>query len=366
MEEHRDIYAKPEPKPGDQEPLPAYEQTPDEHRQSNRRRSIWSFSIMAVLLLAVAAYFYTQEKKFRLDPLLELLNRPKRGTGTVERVASTNAQGIQGLGAGYNPAGGQQPPVDLPPQKLADAVGKLRLAHQQMMARDWDAAERLAKEALGIWDGMNAAQRMLGVIYLQRGQFDQSVLMLERALQTDPFSTETLVNLATASMQRGQLERAEDLLLTALQLMPESFTSQVNLGLLYLLWARYDQSAEHFEEALKIMPDNTGVRNNLGVSLLRIGRYEEARKHFDYIVRMLPDRPEAYFNMAIVYTLERNNDEAMAWIRRALERTTPAAAQRHLTDSDFNALRALPAFQALMRELSEPAARSFAPSPPPE
>ena len=42
------------------------------------------------------------------------------------------------------------------------------------------------------------------------GQFEQAILVLEQALESDPFSAETLNNLATAYMQKGMMDKAEN------------------------------------------------------------------------------------------------------------------------------------------------------------
>ena len=364
MDEHRDIYNKPEQKPAAKPALPAYESTPEEVRRGVRKRITYSVAIMLVLLASAAVYFYTQESDLERNPLAELLRGPGRSTGQTVRVVSTNAlAGLPGLEGEFDPASVGRAPAHIPPQKMAEAMGHMRMANQYLVERDLEQAEQNVKRALAIWSDMNAGLRMLGVIYIHRGQFDQAILILERALQNDPFSSEALNNLATAYLQKGQLEKAEDLLLTSLQIRSENFTTQVNLGLLYLLWARYDQAAEHLEQAVQLAPENAAVRNNLGVALIRIGRFDLAREHFQFLVEKTPDRAQPFFNMAIAYALERKHTEALEWVTQGVQRCSPQEAQRHLMDSDYDGLRGLPEFQKLMRQLSEPMPNQ--PVPPP-
>lgn len=365
MDEHRDIYTKPGPKPDDKPPLPAYETPPAELRATTRRRTVISTSVMAGLLVAAALYFFIQEQRHSRSEMESLL-RPAADTTNTIRTQVVTPMAIPDLSQLTSDleSGMRSAPADIPPQKMAEAMGEMRIANQYLLARDWESSEAHVKRALQIWPDMNTGLRMLGVIYTQRGQFDQAVLVLERALKSDPFSAETFNNLATAYMQKNQLEKAEDLLLTSLQIRPNGVISHTNLGLLYLLWGRYDQAAEHLEVALPQIPDNPSVRNNLGVALIRLGRYDEARQHFQFLIDKSPHRPEAYFNMAITFTLERNYPEALNWIRQAAVRCAPADAQRHLMDSDFNALRSVPEFQVLVRELSEPRMTTPVPAPP--
>ncbi|HMP77357.1 MAG TPA: tetratricopeptide repeat protein [Kiritimatiellia bacterium] len=357
MDDHRDIYTKPAAKQEGGPALPAPEPTPDEIRGRTLRRTIWSVTLMVLLLGGAAFYFFIQEKKS--DPMLDLLqprtNQVSRDTPRVTPVASLPPSPVTDTGLeSFSPTTPGSAAPALPPQKLNEVMTTLRQANEYMMNREWDEAEKLIRRALELWPDMNAALRMQGAIYLQRGQFDQAILTLEKAIKSDPFSADAFNNLATAYLQRGELERAEDLLLMALQIRPESGVTQTNLGLLYILWGRYDQAAEHLLAAVRTMPDNHSVRNNLGVALLRLGRYEESRTHFQHLINRQPDRPEAYFNMAITFVLERNPADAMTWLRQGVSRCSPVEAQRHLADSDFDAVRSLPEFQQLQRQLSDP------------
>ena len=360
MDEHRDIYTKPVARPegGPAQPtLPAPEPTPDEIRGRTRRRTIFFVSLMVALLVGAALYFFIQEEKSAAKRELAeaATNRVVREAPRLTPVASLPPAIIEPVDPYAPPAGGDAPATPaLPPNKLNEVMTTLRQANEYMMEREWDEAETLIRRVLELWPDMNAALRMLGAIYLQRGQFDQAILTLEKAIKGDPFSADSFNNLATAYLQRGDLERAEDLLLMALQIRPESGVTQTNLGLLYILWGRYDQAAEHLLAAVRSMPDNHSVRNNLGVALLRLGRYEESRSHFQHLITRQPDRPEAYFNMAITHVLERNPEDAMTWLRQGVGRCSPVEAQRHLMDSDFDTVRSLPDFQLLMRQLSDP------------
>lgn len=365
MDEHRDIYTKPTGKSEEPQALPAPEVAPAEIRARVRRRTIVSVSLMVALLGGAATYFFLQDPK--TNPMLELLhgstNRAERAALRVVSMTNFATPVAEDLAVSLSIDPRQAPP-NLPPQKLAEVMALMRQANEFMMNREWDGAEANLRRTLAIWPEMNAAMRLLGALYLQRGQFDQAILTLEKAIKGDPFNADTFNNLAAAYMQRGQLERAEDLLLTALQIRPDSAVTHINLGLLYILWGRYDQSAEHLQAAVRQLPDNPSVRNNLGVSLLRLGRYEEARANFRHLISRQPNRPEAYFNTAITYVLERNHAEALAWLRQGVARCSPVEAQRNLMDSDFDSLRALPEFNALLRELTEPA--RDAPSPRPK
>jgi Flp pilus assembly protein TadD len=228
----------------------------------------------------------------------------------------------------------------------------LGLDEDDLLARDLEKAEIHARKALEIWPNMNAAMRMLGVVHTQRGQFDQAILELEKALKNDPFSAETYNNLATAFMQKGQMEKAEELLNTSLQISPDYRVAFLNLGLLNLTRGRYDAAVDYLERAIEQAPNDPSPRNNLAVALMRIGRYDDARKQLLLLVDLNPGVPNWYFNLAITYVLENNFPEAMNWLRRGAQLCAPMTCQKFLSDNDFNPMREYPDFKKLVESLS--------------
>lgn len=354
-DEQRDIYTKPKGKAAP-ETLPAPEIDPGEQRRRARKRTIWLLSIMLFLLAAIAIFFFVSDPK--TNPMLDLL---RGGTNRVTRegpralpLATIPATPKEAVSPGFDEFAIPVASSNIPPQKIAEVMTLLRQADQHIRVREFDSAETLTRRALEIWPGVNAGLRTLGTIYLQRGQFDQSILVLERALKDDPFNVSTFNNLAIAYMQRGQLERAEDLLLSAIQVQPDLASTQINLGLLYVLWGRYDQAVEHLEPAMRLLPENRSGIQNLGVSLMRLGRIADARAQFRRLIEMDPSRPADYFNTAISFVLEHNYEDAMNWLRQGIKHCTPVEARKYMMDTDFDPLRTLPEFQALVRDLAEP------------
>jgi tetratricopeptide (TPR) repeat protein len=237
------------------------------------------------------------------------------------------------------------------PRKMAEAMANMRMADRYLRADEWERAEYYTRKALEIWPDMNAAQRMLGVIYTQRGQFDQAVQALESAIKTDPFSAETFNNLATAYMHRGNFDRAEELLHTSIQIDPSYKAGYLNLGLLYLAMGEYGAAADYLDRSARDFPHEMNIRNNLGVALLRLGKYDEARRHLRLIIETEPDTASAYFNLAISYVLEENLNEALIWIHRGAQYCSPVMLTHFLSDSDFDAIRENPEFKAILGEM---------------
>lgn len=347
MPEPRDIYKKTDRGP---ESAPPAAPTPPDHTPPHRN-AIIVVLLMAAAMAGLAIYFSLQEGETvgEFDYLLTTPAPPTNLPVAREMRTPPETAAIESLLSDLG-TGTQPPPPTVSPQKIAEAMGHIRSAQQYVRGRDMEAAEREVGKALTIWPDMNLAVRMLGSIYTQRGQFDQAIALLERALAKDPFNAETLNNLAINYLQKNMPAKAEELLITSLQIRPDYAVAFINLGFTYLRQARYDLAAENFEIGLQQMPGNPGTINNLAVCLIRLGDFEGARRHLLDVIQEFPDRPIAYFNLAISYVLEQDHENALAWIRRGAEYATPSQLQSFLSDADFDSIRPMPEFQQIIRD----------------
>lgn len=344
MQQRRDIYTKPEKsEPVVFNPLPP--SVPPPHR-----KALVLLVIMLGLLGLVAWWFYQREGLEEEGEFGDTANRSS-STNTVS-VTNRAARTITSVESLLTDLGGldQPPPPTLSPQKMAEAMSYVRSAQQYIRSRDMDGAERETQKALEVWPDMNLAIRLLGSIYTQRGQFDQAVVLLEKSLAREPFSAETLNNLAINYMQKGMMSRAEEMLVTSLQIRPDYAVAFINLGFIHLRLGRHDLAVENFELGLKQMPGNPGVLNNLAVCLIRLGDYTTARERLNELIASDPNRAPAYFNMAISFVLEKNLDAALEWISLGAEHCTPSQLQSYLADADFDIIRSHSAFQQIIRE----------------
>jgi tetratricopeptide (TPR) repeat protein len=357
MEEHQDIYTSKKPEPGKPGTPPVIEVSPAQLHARSLRNTLGLTILMLAVLGGSAWFIYVQEKKTETSPLEQAvldttsLMPGRTGETNLPAIASPEPRRPATAPVPLPVPGASESPFQVEPERMAQAMSETRLAKDYLEAHDFDKAETHARKALETWPDMNAALRTLGVLYIQRGQFDQAIAILERALKGNAFNAETYSNLATAYMQKGMLDKAEELLQTALQIAPGYYVAYLNLGLLYLMRGRYEASADYLERGLEQIPNDGPARNNLAVSLIRLGRYDDARKHLHLLINLEPNSASGYFNMAISYTLERKFDEAMNWIREGGRRCSPVACQKYLADSDFNLIRGTPEFQKFMESL---------------
>jgi len=353
MGKERDIYNKPSAPPPEKKVFKDIELRMAQARWMTWRR-VAVFTVLIVGILAVTSWIIYVEEEKRSNQDVDVLVAELKALDEAREAQSPSARSTvseRGVMLEDFEIGRNRPPSDMDPQRVAEAMGHVRMAEQYLRERDWDGAEVRARRALEIWPNMNAARRTLGFIFTQRGQFDQAIAQLNEALKTDPANAETYNSLAACYMHKGLMDKAEDLLNVALQIRPDYGIAYINMGMLYLASGRYDLAADFLEQAVERVPGQPNVRNNLGVSLLRMGRLSEAREQFDLLIQSYPGMPAWYFNMAITYAEERRFDEAMEWIRTGAKFCAPMQFHQYLSDSDFRELRAQPGFEASIRAM---------------
>lgn len=350
MAEDRDIY-KADKKPA--EPLYADQEAPARKPDAPPHRKAIAILIGMILLMgAVALFFYQQEEPEFTEEgglFLRELDAASTNAAVVTNATPPEFAAIESL---LTDLGGrdQSQPSTLSPQKMAEAMSHVRSAQQYVRDRDMDAAEREVGKALVVWPDMNIAIRLLGSIYTQRGQFDEAIALLEKSLEREPFSAETLNNLSINYMQKGMMGKAEELLITSLQIRPDYAVAYMNLGFVNLRMNRFDLAAENFELGLRQMPGNPAVINNLAVALIRMGDLEGARRHLNTLIEENPSRSTAYFNLAITYVMGGDDATALEWLRRGADQSTLSQLQAYLSDPDLDPLRNHPEFRQLLAE----------------
>ncbi|MBU0679313.1 MAG: tetratricopeptide repeat protein [Verrucomicrobia bacterium] len=353
MPDHGDIYKAPDQK-DESKGKGVFVDFTTQQARTRVLRNVIGFGVVVAVLLGLASWLvYLQEKK---DALPDSTEFPFQQNLYSLSGASTNAPVI--VSPSVTPFTSvprtdeiKQSRRELDPQKLSEAMAEMRIANGYVSSREWGKAEIHLKEALKILPDIGEAERMLGLVYTQKGSFDQAIAVLEKSIAEYPFNEDAYNNLAAAYMHKGRMDKAEDLLYTALSIQPNYILAQLNLGLLYLATARYQSAAEYLELSVDRVPLNSAVRNNLAVALLRIGRYEDAREHLRKVIEIEPETAATYFNVAITYVLENRFEEGMEWIRKGSEYCSPALFQLFVSDSDFGVLREHPEFKNLMNAM---------------
>lgn len=237
-------------------------------------------------------------------------------------------------------------------------------AIQQQLAGDLDSAEETYRTFLNMHPDHPGVTHLLGVIQLQRGDCDEAIRLIDkaidaapgnaeyysnrgaayftkgdaataeenfrRAVELDPNHAESCSNLATLLKDKGELSRALELYKTAHRVLPQAGKYVKRIADMVLESSDFNEATEWFQKLVELEPDNAEAHNNLGYCYERLDDDKNAAVHYRRAVEMIPDAPELNNNLGSVLRRLGEIDEADVFFKRALE--APADAWQHASN----------------------------------
>jgi serine/threonine protein kinase/Flp pilus assembly protein TadD len=198
-------------------------------------------------------------------------------------------------------------------------------------------------------------KQQLATYQLNMGRFDEAIDAYELIPETSR-GPGLASNLGTAYFFSGRpdkWEKAEKNYLTAVRLNPRDAMYQANLGDLYAAIDRREKAQERYllarsliEERIEDDPGNPALLTEFADYSAKGGDCETALSLTDELRSTLPDTGPSAHQMAYIFAMCGEDEEAMAAIRRALELGETAEMIRR--EDEFRALHARPEFIALV------------------
>jgi tetratricopeptide (TPR) repeat protein len=168
---------------------------------------------------------------------------------------------------------------------------------------------------------------LLAEVYQSRERYEESIPVLERALELDPDSISLLFWLAAANERSGRTDQAEDLLQQLLAIDPDFAPALNYLG---YMWAEAGENLERalllVQQAVDIEPDNGAFIDSLGWAHFQLGQYEEAQSMLERAAALVGDDPVVYEHLGDLYVALGRLEQAKEIYERALDLEADNAA----------------------------------------
>ncbi len=136
-----------------------------------------------------------------------------------------------------------------------------------VQASYWRDSETLFTHALAVTSNNDVAKNNLGIVFLQKGNLDEAISLLQAAVDLRPENSPAHENLAKALLQKGQVTDA----------------------------------LVHYRRLLELQPDNIEVHNIVGTVLIQQGQAREAVEEWQKVLAIQPDNGNATSNLAWVF-----------------------------------------------------------------
>jgi Flp pilus assembly protein TadD len=101
--------------------------------------------------------------------------------------------------------------------------------------------------------------------YLQDGQLEQGIIILEKVAEAAPLVTAPRIDLGIAYHRQGKLDEAKKNLLQALALNASHPVAHNELGIVYRKTGQFAKAKEHYETAIAVYPGYHHARRNLAI-----------------------------------------------------------------------------------------------------
>jgi len=132
-------------------------------------------------------------------------------------------------------------------------------------------AQQLYKEILSI-DPQNAdCMHFLGVIAMQKGNLDQAIHLIQRAIELRPDISGYHSNIAMAYKENDQFKESLEHYQHSISLSPENPILHFNLAALFHHYGQFDNARNAYVKSLTLKPDQPLVHHNLGNLLMKQG-----------------------------------------------------------------------------------------------
>jgi eukaryotic-like serine/threonine-protein kinase len=258
---------------------------------------------------------------------------------------------------------------------------------------DYEAAQEAFDKALALDPGLLEARRHMVLIHLSRGEKQLARATAEQLAREAPNDAGVHFGRGVVARLDGNYEKALRCFQRMVRLNPaERVVASYNSARIFTYQGRYDEAlaeldkgaevepdhpliktfraralyyrgepvkaAEILEQVLEQQPQLDGIRPIYATFLSALGFNEEARAQLTDEVKETADTDHdvAYW-LASAYALEGERDQALKWLRRAIELGNENK-QWFKRDKNWESLRSDPEYQQIIDSIDTPAAEA--------
>ena len=168
------------------------------------------------------------------------------------------------------------------------------------------------------------AHANLEQVLFRRGEVDEAVYHMQKAIALQPDNTDDHSDLANAFYHQGRVEDAIREYELAVKYENKNFMAHINLANILAGMGRMAEAIAHYRSALAVFPDDSLAWNDLGAAQLQTGRLDDAISSFQKAVHAKPDFVPAQENLDLVaWSLATSPNPSARNGARALELSAP-------------------------------------------
>lgn len=195
---------------------------------------------------------------------------------------------------------------------------QLVAAVRHHQAGQFEAADRLYREAIAVNPNDVHALHLAGVLAHQSSRHDEAVDLIGRAIALDDRVPDFHYNAGLALWALGRTQEAMTHWARVVALNPDHAEAHMNLGNALREQNQFAEALTQLRRAVALRPQSPVAHNNLGLALAGIGD-RTAAAHYQRAIDLAPQFIEPYLNLALEFANTERTDQALACVRRSLQ-----------------------------------------------
>lgn len=164
-----------------------------------------------------------------------------------------------------------------------------------------------------------ASQEAINAFLLRKGEADKAEKGFRKILEKKPDSYYSHYQLGIISLQRKDYDPAIQSFDRAWLLNPEFSAAKIGKGIAFYNGGRTKEAREEFESAMKSDSENELAPYNIGIVLFNDNLLEQASNVFKDIIQRNPDFSDAHYQLSYIYFKRGDLEVADAEIGKALD-----------------------------------------------
>ncbi|MBF0194221.1 MAG: tetratricopeptide repeat protein [Magnetococcales bacterium] len=157
-----------------------------------------------------------------------------------------------------------------------------------------------------------------GISYHQSGKLDDAINWYKKVLEIQQENTAALSNMGAALQAIGKLNEAVISCQKAISIKPDYADAYYNLGNALKEQGKLGEAVASFQKAISIKSDYADAHSNLGIALQKQGKLDEAVASYQKAISIKPDYAFTYSNLGVALQEQGKLNEAVASYQKAI------------------------------------------------
>ncbi len=196
---------------------------------------------------------------------------------------------------------------------------QLKKAQHLISSGEINKAESICKKILKKAPHQIDALQLLGIIALNKQQFDKSIEFFNQVLQMNPNHAVSCYNIGIAYGNSGQVEPAVNYLKKAVELKPDMACAYRDLCMALKETDNTEFAVQAGRTATRLTPEDPAAHYNLAKALHEWRDFDESFKSYQRANSLSPDNPAIIYELAQIHQGRGETDLAKKYFRRVIE-----------------------------------------------